>query len=50
MKDKKEAGDYIMKKIFCLMEDIDNEAEKYINSLDDNEVEIHVYDSIIESC
>ena len=39
-----------MKKIICLMEGIDNESEKYINMLDSDETEIHIYDFVIESC
>ena len=39
-----------MQKIICLMEEINGETEKYINSFDDEETEIYIYDSVIESC
>lgn len=39
-----------MQKIICLMEEINVETEKYINSFDDEETEIYIYDSVIESC
>lgn len=39
-----------MRKIICLMEKMDEQKQEHINNLDNEEVDIYIYDSIVESC